>query len=290
MSRTMVIARIDVAGSVTWIENVSCLLPLLGALRLLRGLLRRSLLTFRHCALQVRDGAIENVQSRIDMHSNPITPECKKQRLHLTKRVLARILAHVERGDAHRVKAQRIGDQPMQFPTCRSCQRCATCSDKIRTIRACCLFANVCLASSSASSHAQFRHLRSQAVHRIYDRKIFFVWRPESGPRRSKAIANRTNRPMRFASATTAMRVHHTSIAVSDTRDLVSIVLPRCKERSQTLNRRSRAGNIMLRCLKTGRNPPQSSDERRCCVKRDENSLRSSTKRRRRSVRGRALP
>jgi hypothetical protein len=114
MSRTMVIARIDVAGSVTWIENVSCLLPLLGALRLLRGLLRRSLLTFRHCALQVRDGAIENVPSRIDMHGIPITPECKKQRLHLTKRVFARIVTDVERRHLRCVKAERIDNEAMQ--------------------------------------------------------------------------------------------------------------------------------------------------------------------------------
>ena len=91
----MVIARVDAAGSVTWLEDGVCLLPLLGLL-LLRCLRRRlRLLTFRHCALQVRDGAIDNVPSRIDMHVFPITPECKKQRLHLTKRVLARRIASV---------------------------------------------------------------------------------------------------------------------------------------------------------------------------------------------------
>lgn len=75
----------------TWPKTLR-LFPLRGfALRLLRGLLGRGLRlpTFRHCALQLRDGAIEKVQSRIDLHSTSITTECKKQRLRLTKRVRA---------------------------------------------------------------------------------------------------------------------------------------------------------------------------------------------------------
>jgi hypothetical protein len=55
------IALNDFAGLMTWPKTMR-LFPLRGfALRLLRGLLGRGLRlpTFRHCALQLRDGAIE---------------------------------------------------------------------------------------------------------------------------------------------------------------------------------------------------------------------------------------
>lgn len=176
MSCTIVIARIDVAGFVTWIENVSRLLPLLSALRLLRSLclLRRCLLTFRHCALQVRDGAIENVPSRIDMHGIPITPECKKQRLHLTKRVLAHFIGCIERCRTQRAIAECIVERTMQnIATCT--HRChSTCIDKIRTIR----WSRACdsnrIASRSRSSVAQFQRLRCQACCRAGG-QIFFL-------------------------------------------------------------------------------------------------------------------
>jgi hypothetical protein len=199
MSRTMVIARIDVAGSVTWIENVSCLLPLLGALRLLRGLLRRSLLTFRHCALQVRDGAIENVPSRIDMHGIPITPECKKQRLHLTKRVLARVIACIERCRTRRVNAERIVDETMQCIAMLMQRRRSSCPDKIRTIRSSHTCASSPLASRSRSSVAQFQRLPCQASCLVCD-QIFFLGMKQKrvGERR---IGSRIARigPQRFA-------------------------------------------------------------------------------------------
>ena len=165
MSCTIVIARIDVAGFVTWIENVSRLLPLLSALRLLRSLclLRRCLLTFRHCALQVRDGAIENVPSRIDMHGIPITPECKKQRLHLTKRVLARVVTCVARCRMHRATAERIVDQTIQRIATRIHRRHSTCIDKIRTIHSSHACDSNCIASRAPSSVAQFQRLPCQA-------------------------------------------------------------------------------------------------------------------------------
>jgi hypothetical protein len=121
----MVIARVDAAGSVTWLENGSRLLPLLSALRLLRSLLGRCLLTFRHCALQVRDGAIEKVPSRIDVHGIPITPERKKQRLRLTKRVLARVVASADLCETRCVKAERDDDETMQCVVARLNRRCA---------------------------------------------------------------------------------------------------------------------------------------------------------------------
>jgi hypothetical protein len=176
MSCTIVIARIDAAGFVTWIENVSRLLPLLSALRLLRSLclLRRCLLTFRHCALQVRDGAIENVPSRIDMHGIPITPECKKQRLHLTKRVLARVIACIERCRTHRVNAERFVDQAMQSVATRIHRRHSTCIDKIRTIRSSHAYDSSDIASRSPSSVAQFQRLACQACCRVCG-QIFFL-------------------------------------------------------------------------------------------------------------------
>jgi hypothetical protein len=176
MSCTIVIGRIDVAGFVTWIENVSRLLPLLSALRLLRSLclLRRCLLTFRHCALQVRDGAIENVPSRIDMHGIPITPECKKQRLHLTKRVLAHVIACIERYRAHRADAERIVDQATQRLATRAHRCHSTCIDKIRTIRSSHACDSNCNASRSPLSVAQFQRLPCQACCRASG-QIFFL-------------------------------------------------------------------------------------------------------------------
>lgn len=176
MSCTIVIARIDAAGFVTWNENVSRLLPLLSALRLLRSLclLRRCLLTFRHCALQVRDGAIENVPSRIDMHGIPITPECKKQRLHLTKRVLARVIACIGRCRTRRANAERILGETMQCIAMLMHRRCSTCLDKIRTIRSSCGCNSSQIASRSPSSVAQFQRLPCQASCRIRD-QIFFL-------------------------------------------------------------------------------------------------------------------
>lgn len=201
MSCTIVIARIDAAGFVTWIENVSRLLPLLSALRLLRSLclLRRCLLTFRHCALQVRDGAIENVPSRIDMHGIPITPECKKQRLHLTKRVLARVIACIERCRTCRVNAERIVDETMQRIAMLMQRRRSSCPDKIRTIRSSHTCASSPLASRSRSSVAQFQRLPCQASCLVCD-QIFFLGMKQKrvGERR---IGSRIARigPRRFA-------------------------------------------------------------------------------------------
>jgi hypothetical protein len=171
MSRTMVIARIDVAGSVTWIENVSCLLPLLGALRLLRGLLRRSLLTFRHCALQVRDGAIENVPSRIDMHGIPITPECKKQRLHLTKRVPAGVADRVRRDEARRMTFECIARNTTRRVIAQANPRRVTCIDKIRLTDTSRTIRFMHFASTSRSTRAQFRDLRCQDGSQVSDQK-----------------------------------------------------------------------------------------------------------------------
>jgi hypothetical protein len=165
------IARVDAAGSVTWLENGACLLPLLGLL-LLRSLRRRlRLLTFRHCALQVRDGAIENVPSRIDRHVFPITPECKKQRLHLTKRVPAGVADRVRRDEARRMTFECIARNTTRRVIAQANPRRVTCIDKIRLTDTSRTIRFMHFASTSRSTRAQFRDLRCQDGSQVSDQK-----------------------------------------------------------------------------------------------------------------------
>ncbi len=195
-SRSIFVVRVDVADSVTWVENVSRLLPLLSALRLLRSLclLRRCLLTFRHCALQVRDGAIEKVPSRIDGHAFPITPERKKQRLRLTKRVLARAIARLASDGARCFVSADIVNETTYRVVADAESRFTSCRDKIRTIGMSCALHIAHLATISSSTPAQLRHFRCQGALKFLDRKKIFAINSKSGVRTTNPIANRTNR------------------------------------------------------------------------------------------------
>lgn len=128
------------------------------------------------------------------MHGNPITPECKKQRLHLTKRVLARAFWSVRPCDARHVNASRVNIAHASSRDHRQQTRHCNYIDRIDILCMCIMIVAYDFLHRHSPQRPRFRGLQCQVRRQKNGSKIFLgkLWNP--GLRRPETIRNRTNR------------------------------------------------------------------------------------------------